>query len=56
MPSKWALETIIGSLDVDGDDGIMVDDDGQWSFEVGARRVCVREMKGDPREQRRRPL
>lgn len=29
-------ETVIGSLDMDNDDGLMLDDDGQWTFEVRA--------------------
>lgn len=27
-------ETVIGSVDMDNDDGMMLDDDGQWTFEV----------------------
>lgn len=29
-------ETVIGSVDMDNDDGLMLDDDGQWTFEVRA--------------------
>lgn len=29
-----AQETVIGSVDMDNDDGLMLDDDGQWTFEV----------------------